>query len=235
MKMLLKKIPTEGDLSRLYWELAIIGAPSVGEKRDWIYQYKSKEELIALACEMLRYDPRLLTILVIYFLTRWEDINPVKLRQFGKNMKCPQTLGVLKEFIVTYLKDKELKYFFEYLIKDIKPVPIQLFFIHLYSVGSKKNTMIVKKSLQEYSKWGFLGIERPMVDLGRKETIGSYSFQTRQKMLKDLLKMKKRVTLSIYLQKLNFSISRQQALYDLKQCEALRLVGHGRGATWVKK
>ena len=62
MRGLLQRPPTQGDLERLYRELAELGAPSVGRATDWSYAPGSREELLGLAGEMLRYDPRLLSI-----------------------------------------------------------------------------------------------------------------------------------------------------------------------------
>lgn len=229
---LLKHIPSNSDLMRLYWELSQIGADSAGDKVSWRYSLKSREELILLSCEMLRYDPRLLSILIIYFLNHWKELNPILLREGLLSLKTPQVLGVLREFIFNYTHDEELKYFFDYITRGLKPVSPQLFFIGLFSIGSKRHEFMARKSLKQYQKWGFLGMERPVVNVMTKEAIGSYDFKTRQKIILDLLRSKQNFSIGDYLEALNFSVSRQQALYDLKHFKNIILKGHGRGAMW---
>ena len=233
--MILKRIPTEQDLTRLYWELSRLGAPSVGKKNEWLYKPRSREELIVLACDMLRYDPRLLTILIIYFKNHWKDLNPIKLRAFLPKMKHPQVFGVIKEFLSEDVSDRELGFFFEYIVKGLKPVEPQLFFVGVFQIGSKKHPLTAQKSLRQYSKWGFLSMERPIVDLRTKKTVGAYSFQTRQKIILDLIMTGQEISLKEYLKAVNHTISRQQALYDLKHCGNIKLKGHGRGAKWIKR
>lgn len=230
--MILKRIPTQEDLMRLYWELSLIGAQSIGEKKKWPYAYHSKEELLILACEMMRYDPRLLSILIIYIIEYWKEFNLFKLRQHCLQMKTPQGVGVLKEFILEYEKDLELKYFLDYLTKGLKPVSPQLFFIGLFAIGSSKHELMAQRSLKQYLKWGFLGRERPLVNLTSKQAVGTYDLQTRKKIILNMLRTQKSFSLADYLKAIDHTISRQQALYDLKHCGNLKLVGHGRGAKW---
>ena len=229
----LKRIPIEQDFMRLYWELSKLGAPSVGKEVPWPYKFSNKEDLIALACDILRYDPRLLTILIIYFKDHWQEFNPFSLRCCIPHMISPQVFGILKEFILEGETNPELRYFWEYLIKGLKPVNPQLFFIGLHEIGSSKNVFIAEKSLKPYLKWGFLGIERPTINLTTRKTVGTFHINTRKKILLDLVQAKKEVTLKDYLFALDYTISRQQALYDLKHCKELRLKGCGRGARWI--
>lgn len=231
---MLKQIPTDEILMRLYWELSQIGAHCIGEKKRWSYKIQSKEELVILACEMLRYDPRLLTIVIVYFLEHWQELNLYLLRKNILEMKTPQVLGVIREFLVTATKDKELRYFLDYLIRDLKPVSPQLFFIGLFPMGSLRQLMMVERSLKSYRKWGFLSTERPSIDIYKKKLIGTYDFKTRQNIIKSILGKNKSISLNNYLEALDHSISRQQALYDLKHFSGLKLVGHGRGAKWKK-
>ncbi|MEK7791086.1 MAG: hypothetical protein AAB309_05630 [Deltaproteobacteria bacterium] len=220
---------------RLYWELSRLGAPCIGKKKEWPYDVlKSKEELILLASDMLRFDPRLLSILIIYFLNHWYELNPLKIRIKFSEMKTSQVLGVIKEFLLDYSRDKELKFFFEYLTKDLKPVSPQLFFLGLFAIGSERQELIARKSLKQYSKWGFLGDERPQIDPFSKKTIGSYDIATRKRIIEEILRHKKTISLRDYLNALDHSISTQQALYDLKQMKGLKLIGSGRGAKWKK-
>ncbi len=228
-------VPTENDLMRLYFELAQLGAPCVGAKAHWQFKPLKKEELLALSFEWVRYDPRLLSILIIYLKDHYSGLNPYALRQLITKNDSPQTVGVIGEFIKQINQDPELKFFFDYLIQGFSQKNHELFFVGLHPVGSKKSEMAAMKSLKEYSKWGFLGIEKPIVDLTTKKTIGSYEASYRKRVLKNLLNRNKKVSLSFYLDAIHNSISRQQALYDLKHFFSLKLMGKGRGAYWTKQ
>jgi len=228
-------IPTESDLMRLYFELAHLGAPCVGTKSAWQFKFFKKEELLALALEWVRYDPRLLSILIIYLKDHYSKFNPYILRQIIIKNDSPQTVGVIGEFIKQINQDSELKFFFDYLAQGFSQRNHELFFIGLHPIGSKKSEMTATKSLKEYNAWGFLGIEKPIIDLATKKTIGSYDASYRKRELKNLLNRNKKVTLSSYLELIHNSISRQQALYDLKHFFSLKLMGKGRGAYWTKQ
>ncbi len=228
-------IPTDSDLMRLYYELAQIGGLCSGALKSWRFNLKTKEELLALACEWLRYDPRLLTILVLYFKNHYSEFNPFLLRQELHQNDTPQTMGIITEFIKQLDPQRELKYLLDYLTKGLIQKSNELFFIGLHPPGSTKLKATAIHSLKEYKKWGFLGIERPIVDLETKKTIGSYDAQYRASLLRQLLHQHKKITLSTYLEALNYTVSRQQALYDLKHFLPLKLMGKGRGAYWTLK
>lgn len=222
----------------LYYQLAKIGAPAIGAPKKWPYFPKTpitKEALIALSCAMVRYDPRLLGILVIYFKERWQELNPLHLRREISNIGTPQTLGVIGEFVKRELRDREATYFFDYLTRGFRPVPEQLFFLGTYPFASRYLHEAAKKSLKEYKKWGFLSSEKPVVDLKTKRQVGSFDSTTRLKVLHALLKKKSTITLGQYLNAIDHSVSRQQALSDLSSVPKLKSYGRGRAAYWALK
>ena len=227
-------IPRDHDLMRLYFELATLGAPCVGAKKGWAFHLLKKEEVLVIAFEWVRYDPRLLSILIIYLKDHYSELNPYALRQLIIKNDSPQTVGVVGEFLKQINDDLELKFMVDYLAWGLLPRHNELFFIGLHPIGSKIIEKTATKSLKEYRKWGFLGIEKPIVDLTTKKTIGSYETSYRKIILKKLLERNKKTTLSTYLEALNRSISRQQALYDLKHFFQLKLIGKGRGAYWQR-
>lgn len=232
---MLKRIPTLNDLSRIYFELAQWGAPAIGAKKPWPYKMGSLEELLALTCEMVRYDPRLLGILIIFLKNSWNRLNPLKLRHELKRCQTPQVMGVIGEFVKTEIKDKEINYFFDYLIKGLGPVTGQLFFKGTHPPGSLYFEKIARKSLKEYRKWGFLSMERPVVDLRTKRQIGSLARESRMRILESIIHRKTMVTIKEYIEAVDYSISRQQALSDIKSLGTLESVGHGRNAYWKLK
>lgn len=227
--------PTQNHLARMYYELAQHGALAIGEKKPWPYRPKNIYELLTLAADMTRFDPRLLGILVEFFELKWNEINPTRLRQAMTHMDCPQTLGVILIFTNAFLKQKEFSFYKDYVTSNLKPVEPQLYFFGLHAPGSKSMQLSATESLQEYALWGFLGRERPILHKAKRVTLGHWGPQARQNIIKRLIQTKKQFTISEYLSALDHSITRQQALADLKKTSRLKLKGSGRGAVWRLK
>lgn len=230
---LLAHAPTTSELERLYEELAKIGAPSVGRHRPWRYRPESREALVALAGEMLRHDPRLLTILLQLFLLRWRDLNPLELRLQMARMRWPQALGVVLGFVRLATSDPELRHFADYLMAGWPRLGTgERFFFDAERPGSRTAERRLGRNLAPYAEWGFVGTERPIADAASKRTVGRYDARTRRAILLDLVKRRGAITLGDYLQAVDRSITRQQALADLRRSADLELVGRGRGARW---
>lgn len=227
--------PSEEILSRMYFELAQWSASCSGEKIAWPYEPKNREETIVLAAEMSRYDPRLLGILVEFFVKHWKEISPQLLRIFYPKMSTPQTLAVIAEFAKRAAKDSETSYFMEYLQRGLKPVPSQLYYKNIYTPGGSLAQRAAEESLTQYKKWGFLARESPVVDVYRKKTVGHLDQNSRINVLKRLFEKKTQIYLRDYLKALGNTITRQQALKDLKKVAKLWRGAKGRGATWVFK
>lgn len=226
------QMPTEAHLSRMYFELAKLGAFCAGSNRPWPYKITSKEELIALACDMSRFDPRLFEILVDHFVRCWREVNPAALRRYYGGMRTPQTVAVIMEFFVEEARTDEASYFAQYLFAGLKPVSPQFFFHDLYSPGGKLAQRAAEEGIFEFKKWGFFAGERPTVNLAEKSLSGSFDLASRRNILKRILMEKKEIALKDYLDALNYSISRQQALLDIRSSGLARCKGAGRGAKW---
>ncbi|MFH1829578.1 MAG: hypothetical protein ABH871_02210 [Pseudomonadota bacterium] len=231
---MLKEIPTEDHLVRMYYELAQRGAISVGEKRSWPYDAQNLEELFCLGAEMSRFDPRLFDILVAFLDKNWSDLNPSQLRSHYAEMRTPQTIAIMAEFLLGQqaLPD-EKQYFLEYLQEGLKPVPLQLFYQYLYTPGGNLMRRAVESSLREYKRWGFLAREAPVLDEAGRLTIGSHDADSRRNILIRLLEKRRRIRLAEYIAALDNRISRQQALLDMKSIKGVRLEGRGPGARWI--
>lgn len=225
--------PTEDHLSRLYYELGKIGARSAGEKKKWPRHPSSPEELFILASDWSRFDPRLLEILVQFGITHREKLNPQHLRTLSKAMEVPQTLGVIASFIQTAKPDDtELNLFWRYVTERLKPVDLQFYFRDLYSPASTLSERAAKEGLSEFKKWGFLGRERIIIDPASKTTVGTMDAASRLNVLKRLFAQQKKIQISDYLKAIGHTVSRQQALLDLKQTNATQQ-GKGRSAFWI--
>jgi hypothetical protein len=232
---LLAHPPTQAELERLYYELASLGAPSVGRRRAWRYRPRSPEALLALAGEMLRYDARLLSVLLQLILGHWASFNPVALRACMHEMRFPQALLVTLDFAKTASRDAELRYFCDYVASGWSRIePAERFFIDAERPGSRMAVRRLGRNLQPYARWGFFGSERPTVDPVTKRTVGRYDAHTRHEILEQLANTSQAFTLAEYLEAVDHAISRQQALLDLRSSPNLTMTGRGRGARWQK-
>jgi hypothetical protein len=227
---------TEAELERLYYELARIGASSVGRKRRWRYRPRGEEALIALAAETLRYDPRLLSILVQLLRRVYGRLNPQRVREQMRAMRWPQALLVVLEFAKAASDDKEFHHFCDYVAAGWSRVaPAARFFMDAERPGSRMATRNVGRNLKPYARWGFVGSERPIVDPLTKRTIGGYDAPTRQRILGELAAQKPEFALADYMDAIDHAVSRQQALLDLKRSADVVASGHGRGAKWRRR
>jgi hypothetical protein len=232
-KGLLLHPPTQPELERLYFELAKVGGTSVGQKRPWRYRPQTFEALLALAGEMLRYDARLLSILVQLFLLRWRDTHPLVLRDELHAMRWPQALLVVLEFAKEASDDPEFRYFADYLAAGFSRVePAERFFMDAERPGSRMAERRMGRNLAPYARWGYVSSERPIADPVTKRALGRYDVRTRRGILRDLIERRGELTLAEYLDAVDHAISRQQALADLRSDPGLSLEGRGRGAKW---
>lgn len=236
MTGLLAHPPTEAELERLYYELARAGAPAIGRRQAWSYRPGSREELLALAAEMLRFDARLLSILLQYFLEHWRELNPLALRDWMRRMRWPQALLVALEFAKSATTDMEFKYFADYLAAGhIRIEPAERFFLGAERPGSRMAVRGLGRNLKPYGRWGFIGTEKPTVDSTTKRTVGRYDADTRRRILAELAAARPDFSLADYLEAVDHAVSRQQALVDLRSFGGLTLKGHGRGAKWRRR
>jgi len=233
---LLTQPPSQSDLERMYFELSRMGAPSVGRECPWPYAPRGAEELVALAGEMLRHDPRLLSILLQLVLEHWEELNPLVLRRSMDGMRWPQALLVVFEFARLATDDPELKHLAAYLASGRRPVaPSERFFLDAERPGSRVATRKLGRNLAPYARWGFIASERPTTNAHTKETVGRYDAKTRRRILDDLLVSRDKLALAEYQDAIDHSVSRQQAGLDLARHPRLVRVGHGRGARWRRR
>jgi hypothetical protein len=233
VKGLLLHPPTQAELERLYYELAQVGGTSVGQKRPWRYRPSTLEALLALSGEMLRYDARLLSILLQLVLARWQDTNPITLRRELRTMRWPQALLVVLEFAKTASDQPELRYFAEYIAAGFERIePVERFFMDAERPASRVAERRLGRNLAAYARWGFVGSERPIADPVSKRALGRYDAHTRRTILQELVTRRGELSLADYLDAVDHAISRQQALADLRGSPQLQLEGHGRGAKW---
>ena len=224
---------TEPEAARLYWELAQRGASSVGEKLAWGHEKLSEEDLLTLAVLQSRYDPRLLQILVDFFSRRQFSGNPVELKESLLNEKGLELMAVIGEFVLEVTGFSRVKELMRYLMVGARPVPTQLYYPGLYRLGGKKMEEVLDRPLWGFKKWGFLAADPPVPkEIGR---FYRYDLDSRRNLLKKLAKERARFRLKDYLDRIGRSISRQQALKDLKGTPWIQRHGVGKGSYYQLK
>jgi hypothetical protein len=230
---MLKTVPTEDHLARMYYELSLLGASAVGAKKRWPYTPNGMEDFMALAADMSRYDPRLFCLLVSFIHANWKKIDPLVLRMKYASMRTPEAIAVIAEFLIALPEiSREEYYFLEYLQRGLKPVAQQFFYQHLYSPGGSMGERAVEAPLREYKKWGFLACESPILDEATRRTAGTRDAHSRKNILIRLLAQNDSIGISDYLEALENKISRQQALLDVRSIKGIKRIGRGRGARW---
>lgn len=233
----MNQIPNANEISRMHFELAKIGARSVGEFHPWAQGDLNHLELVLLAARWSRYDPRLLEVLIDYAKREWSNWNPYNLRKILLNNPDPQTFLVVLNFIKTDApQDLELAHYCDYVSDGFAVISSQLYFYGLADLGSRLMFKSAEEPVQEFLDWGFLSRMRPVVhEDGKRREIGHWSLSARKNRLDHIVREQKRVTISGYLKALDHCISRPQALLDLKAHPHLKKRGAGRGAFWVMK
>ncbi len=232
---LLHGIPSTHDLARMYYELARLGARTVGKKCAWRYNASSPETLLALAADMSRYDPRLFEALTQLLGRSWRQFSPLRVRDLFPRLQSPQVFGVIGAFVHHLDDSAECRYYFEYLTRGLVPVPQQLFYHHLHAPGFPRALRSATETVAEFAKWGFLSEQGPVLTQANKGVAGTYTPAARHNILRRLLTARPTMQLREYLAAVQHSISRQQAVTDLKSFPGLRVRGHGRSARWVAK
>ncbi len=78
----LSRVPLqERELPRLYHELAAVGARAEGRRLPWRFGKPAPEELVVLAAQAARQEPRLLWVLVELLAGSCDRLEPLKLRR----------------------------------------------------------------------------------------------------------------------------------------------------------
>lgn len=187
-----------------------------------------------------RIDARLAELLVNFFAQKFARINPFEIWTENNALPQPETLAVILEFSELRLQDKNLLAAFsawrETAIFNLKPAPLQLFYIPPGAPKPEKMRMEIKQSLKPFRKWGFAGMEG--IALGSKTPHSQKRNRTlldksaRLLILEKLARSKDPFKVEDYLRACDFHISRRTAERDLKNHPTLRGRGSTRGRTY---
>lgn len=218
----LVNIPSQKDLLSAYEKLQTGGTiPDLSE--------------IALFSQYARFDPRLAELLAAACARSWQKILPTELNLEILKTPWPAALGVILEQARTHYQIPEkpaFKHWAAIVMHGISPAKNEHFFIGLRSFAGNLLFQDVCMSLKSYRRWGFFGKEvlKNKADLGKGTWMAP---ALRQKILRDLLSSKRRLTVNDYLAALGGNVSRRQAERDLAASKA-RKWGRTRGRVYTR-
>jgi hypothetical protein len=229
----LARLPLEErELPRLYHELAAVGARAEGRPSPWRLGKPSPEELVVLAAQAARQDPRLLWVLVELLARGYDRFNPLALRRALAAARWPAALGVALEFARRVARSSELDDVAAFVMAWVAPAPGERFFLGTRAFGGKLARRDVEESLAEYRRWGYFSREEPIAkELGGRAH-GTLGPRERLNLLRRLAERQGSMTLRDYLEALRGRASRRQASRDLARASFLVRTGATRGTRY---
>ncbi len=222
----------ERELPRLYRELARLGARTEGRAVPWRFGSPSPEELVVLAAQASRQDPRLLWALVELLARGWDRLDPLRLRRALARARWPAALGVALEFARRAARSPELDDVAAFVLARAPPARGERFFLGTRAFGGALARRDVEESLAEYGRWGYFSREEPLAKELGAGLHGTLARPGRMNLLRRLVERRGSVALSDYLAALAGRASRRQASRDLATAPFLRRTGATRGARY---
>ncbi len=229
----LDDIPSdERDLARLYHELAQLGARVEGRRNPWRFGSPSAEEVVVLAAQASRHDPRLLWAVVELLSRRYETLNPLLLRRAARRARWPAALAVALEFARRVDPSDELDAYARFVTAGLAPARGERFFLGSRAFAGTQARRDAEESLAEYKRWGYLGREEPFAKELGTFARGTLDRAERMNLLRRIAERRGAITFAEYADALRGRVSARQASRDLREAEFLVREGRTRGARW---
>ena len=229
----LDRVPLrERELPRLYHELASVGARAEGRPVAWRFGRPPPEELVVVAAQAARQEPRLLWVLVELLARGYGRFDPLKLRRALSRARWPAALGVAFEFARRAARSAELDDVAAFVMARTAPAPGERFFLGTRAFGGELARRDVEESLAEYRRWGYFSREEPLPKELGAAARGTLGPRERMNLLRRLVARLGEVTLSDYVAALQGRASRRQATRDLAAAPFLARTGATRGARY---
>ena len=231
--MRLEGPPDTATLTRLYHELGRIGAPARGERVEWKYGELTPEELVVLASQASRYDPRVLWTLVQLVALHFDRLDPRRLRVALRTSAWPAALGVVFEFARKAQPSPELADTARFVMSRTGPATGEQYFFSAGAFGGEMVRRNAEESLAEYKRWGFVAREEPIPKELGVTTKGTMDLSERMNVLHRLARRKGTVGVGDYLEALGGRVSLRQATRNLAQAPFLVRRGSRRGTRYT--
>jgi len=222
----------EAELARLYHELAAIGGRVEGRRVPWRFGAPSREEVVVLAVQAARHDPRLLWAVVELLARRYAELDALALRRAAARARWPATLAVALDFARRAAPSQELDDYARFVTERLPPARGERFFLGTRPFAGAAATRDAEEALTEYKRWGYLGREEPFSkELGGAPR-GTMGRAERLNLLRRLASRRGIITHAEYAAALRGRVSARQASRDLQAAGFLRREGRTRGARY---
>lgn len=229
----LARVPLEErEIPRLYHELAGLGARAEGRAVGWRFGRPTPEELLVLAAQASRQEPRLLWVLVELLARGYDRFDPLKLRRALARARWPAALAVALEFARRAARSPELDDVAGFVLAHVAPARGERFFLGTRAFGGALARRDVEESLAEYARWGYFSREEPLAKELGAAVHGTLARRERMNLLLRLAERLGTITMSEYLAALRGRASRRQASRDLATAPFLVQRGITRGARY---
>jgi len=221
------------ELPRLYHELARLGARAEGRAVPWRFLARPEaEELVVLAAQAARQEPRLLWVLVEWLAKGWDRLDPLRTRRALARARWPAALGVALEFARRVAGSVELDDVAAFVLARVAPARGERFFLGTRALGGALARRDVEESLAEYRRWGYFSREEPLAKELGVAVRGTLDRSARLNLLRRLAERSGSIAVGDYLAALGGRASRRQASRDLATAPFLARSGTTRGARY---
>jgi hypothetical protein len=198
----------------------------------WRFGRPTPEELLVLAAQASRQEPRLLWVLVELLARGYDRFDPLKLRRALARARWPAALAVALEFARRVARSPELDDVAEFVLARVAPARGERFFLGTRAFGGALARRDVEESLAEYARWGYFSREEPLAKELGAAVHGTLARRERMNLLLRLAERQGTITMSEYLAALRGRASRRQASRDLATAPFLVQRGITRGARY---
>jgi len=231
----LSRLPLDArELPRLYHELARLGARTEGREVAWRFGSRlGPEELVVVAAQAARQDPRLLWALVELLGRGYDRLDPLKLRRALAAARWPAALGVALEFARRVARSPELDDVAAFVAGRVPRARGERFFLGTRALGGALARRDVEESLAEYARWGYFSREEPLAKELGGMVRGTLGPRERRNLLRRLSERGGSFGMGDYLAALAGRASRRQASRDLAAAAFLERTGTTRGTRYA--
>lgn len=220
------------EIPRLYAELEAVGARVEGRRVSWRFGKPSPEEVVVLAAQASRQEPRLLWALVELLARHYDHFDPLKLRRALAGARWPAALGVAFEFARLVAGSAELDDVASFVLAGVRPARGERYFLGTRAFAGTLARRDAEESLAEYMRWGYVSREEPIAKELGSAAHGTLARPQRMNMLQRLGERSEEFTLGDYVEALRGRASRRQATRDLATAPFLVRTGTTRGARY---
>jgi len=222
----------EAELARLYHELAAIGGRVEGRRLPWRFGTPGREEVVVLAAQAARYDPRLLWAVVEHLARHYAELDALALRRAAARARWPATVAVALDFARRAAPSRELDDYARFVTQRLPAARGERFFLGTRPFAGAAAGRDAEEALTEYKRWGYLGREEPFSKELGGSARGTMGRAERLNLLRRLASRRGTITHAEYAAALRGRVSARQASRDLQAARFLRKEGRTRAARY---